>query len=143
MPRSTDEENADDRFNLINRAFMTFKRFDQLAAQSLVYMQMELADLQGRLDKMDDKDERYQESGEEDSRRQCLKSWAAIRAEVEAGNKGQSERFNLIMEIRSKLNAYRMLTLLKTNRRSVCADQNPRRSTTPAGQYNESGYSDT
>jgi len=89
---------------------MVFKRFDQLAAQSLAYMQSELAELQHTLNEMNCGDSH---SGkEEDCRRECPKSWAALRDEGKAGN----ERFKLIMEIRSKLKDYRMLTLLKTNR---------------------------
>src|SRR5271155_2102706 len=121
--KSTDEESAN-KMNGLRTGFaalsrvlagdedrfsMVFKRFDRLAAQSLAYMQSELKYLQVRLDTMDDVDERYQgpPKEEEDRRRGCLKSWAGLRDAVDANDETQLKRFNLIMDIRSKLKAYR------------------------------------
>jgi hypothetical protein len=133
--KSTDEEmaneeraNKDDSrtgFSALSRVLardedrfsMVFKRFDRLAAQSLAYMQSELKYLQGKLDKMDGEDECYQgPKEEEDRRRGSLKSWTVLQDAVDADKETQVERHKLIMNIRSKLKAYRMLTLLKTNR---------------------------
>jgi hypothetical protein len=139
--KSTDEERADEErankkehfrtgFPALSRVLagdedrfsMVFKRFDRLAAQSLAYMQSELKYLQDKLDDMDNEDQNYpkagekEEEGEEGRRKRCLKSWKDLQAEVDDKNKRQLERFSLIMDIRSKLKAYRMLTLLKTNR---------------------------
>lgn len=137
--KSTDEERADeDRaskekhfrtgFSALSRVLardedrfsMVFKRFDRLAAQSLAYMQSELKYLQRKLDDMDNEDQNPEagekEEGGEGCLKRCLKSWEHLQREVDKKNKRQLERFSLIMDIRSKLKAYRMLTLLKTNR---------------------------
>jgi hypothetical protein len=86
-----------------NSESFIFKRFDKLAARNLLYLQSELAYLQQRLEKFDEKDAQPR-SGLED--RRCARSWDDFEDMKDTSPK-QKERWDLMHRIRETLREYR------------------------------------
>ena len=79
-----------------------YRRFDELSARSLLYMQSELAELKAEQEALDNEDWR---GGLEDKIR--ARDWKVLQESAESGNVKDVRRIELINEIRTKLKEYR------------------------------------
>jgi hypothetical protein len=88
-----------------NSESFIYKRFDQLAARNLLYLQSELAYLEGKLQEYDaaDVDAVGQQGFEA---RRCARSWEHFERAKES-NAAQRERWSTILRIRATLREYR------------------------------------
>ena len=85
-----------------DHATAIYRRFDELSARSLLYMQSELAELKAEQEALDNEDWR----GElEDKIR--ARDWKVLQESAESGNVKDVRRIELINEIRTKLKEYR------------------------------------
>jgi hypothetical protein len=80
-----------------------YRRFDELSARNLLYLQSELAELKARQDELDQEDIR----GNLDDKRRA-KDWKVLRDRADSGDINARERLDLIHNIRSKLKEYSM-----------------------------------
>jgi hypothetical protein len=81
-----------------------YRRFDQLSARNLLYLQSELIDLQSQQEQLDIEDWNFQKSTAE---RAINRDWTVLRARArEVGNERERKRLHLIKEIREKLKEY-------------------------------------
>ncbi|KAI9695829.1 MAG: hypothetical protein M1820_008384 [Bogoriella megaspora] len=94
-----------------DRTTMIYKRFDRLAARTLLHLQSELAELQARQDAYDEEDRR---AGDMDCK-QTLRNWVAFKKRVET----DPSRFELAEEIQTKMEKYRKTLLLEAQLASI------------------------
>jgi hypothetical protein len=80
-----------------------YRRFDELSARNLLYLQSELAELKARQDELDQEDFR----GDLDDKRRA-KDWKVLRDRADSGDVNARERLDLVHSIRSKLKEYSM-----------------------------------
>ncbi|KAJ4355439.1 uncharacterized protein N0V89_003455 [Didymosphaeria variabile] len=86
-----------------DRTTFVYKRFDELAARNLLYLQSELAELQSKQRGFDDDD-----LVADLATKQCARNYAEfMRAAKDAGNERQKERKALMLEIRQTMKDYR------------------------------------
>jgi hypothetical protein len=86
-----------------NETFV-FKRFDELAARNILYLQAELLSLESKLHAFDEQIEKSEDPDVKDPAR----SWEVFAMEVEAGKEEATEKMKLITGIREKIKEYRM-----------------------------------
>ena len=77
-----------------------FKRFGRLSARNLLHLESELAELECRLDALDEQDKRDPDSREESL--QCARSWQKFKQRCQR----EPERMELIRDIRSTMREY-------------------------------------
>lgn len=87
-----------------NEAFV-FRKFDELAARNLLYLQSELLHLEGRIQELDEKDAASDDLDVKDAAR----TWEVLVERAEAGDEAAKTRMSLIAELRTKLDKYREL----------------------------------
>lgn len=92
-----------------------FRRFDRLSARNLILLEAELAELEERLDRLDEGDKKL--TSEEDL--SCNTEWGPFERLAtkrdENGNptnQGQAAKLELILKIRAKLKEYRERSLI-------------------------------
>lgn len=79
-----------------------FKRFDELAARNLLYLQSELANLQWRQQAFDRKD-----LNADMDTKQCARNWEDFeKAAADEGNERQKERMALVKQVRRAMKEY-------------------------------------
>lgn len=87
-----------------------YKRFDELAARNLLYLQSELAELQGKQQTFDEED-----LSAAMETKQCARNYADFeRAAAHDGNTKQKERMELMLQIRQTMKEYREALFLGT-----------------------------
>lgn len=92
-----------------------FKRFDELAARNLLYLQSELAGLQWKQQMFDQEDLRA-----DMDTKQCARNWEDFkRASAQESNKRQKERMELVQQIRRTLKEYREALLFESTLASI------------------------
>jgi hypothetical protein len=87
-----------------NETFV-FKRFDELAARNLLYLQAELLSLESRLRAFDEQVKRSEDPDVKDAAR----SWEVFTMEINGKNEEAIGKMKLIMAIREKVKEYRSL----------------------------------
>jgi len=88
-----------------------YRRFDQLSARNLLYLQSELAELEARQQKQDAED--FKESNTIEKQR--VRDWETLRRKAaDPANVRERERMDLILETREKLKEYRKAILLES-----------------------------
>ncbi|KAL1604899.1 hypothetical protein SLS60_004439 [Paraconiothyrium brasiliense] len=86
-----------------DRTTFVYKRFDELAARNLLYLQSELAELQSKQRRFDRED-----IVADLATKQCARNYADfMNAAKDAGNERQKERKRLMLEIRQTMKDYR------------------------------------
>ena len=88
--------------DLDNEAFV-FRKFDELAARNLLYLQSELLHLEGRIQELDERDAASDNMALKD----VARTWELLVDKIEAGDQAAKVRMGLIVELRAKLNEYR------------------------------------
>lgn len=86
-----------------NETFI-YRRFNQLAARNLLYLQSELLALEKQLDELDKNDAFSDDMILKDSAR----TWETLMSLYENGNIEAKARMDLIVELRAKLKEYRL-----------------------------------
>jgi len=92
-----------------DRTTLIYKRYDELAARNLLYLQSELAELETRQRKLD-----QQDLGADMSTLQCARSFTDMHEAVRAKDARQEERWELIKQIRETLKEYREALLVES-----------------------------
>lgn len=87
-----------------DRSSLTFRRFDELSARNLLYLQSELSGLQFQLAKYDAEDSSF-EHGDLQSRK-CAMNWEAFKDAARVPGSKQEKRMKLVMEIRRLMKEY-------------------------------------
>lgn len=87
-----------------------FRRFDRLSARNLILLEAELAELEARLDGLDEEDRK----SSSDEVRRCHGDWNTFESLAtgrdsngDPTNPGQAEKLQLVLKIREKLKEYR------------------------------------
>ncbi|KAI8937238.1 hypothetical protein NX059_006447 [Plenodomus lindquistii] len=93
---------------------LIYKRFDELAARNLIYLQSELAELQAKQRAFDEEDLTAQLFT-----KQCARNFADFERAVQADDSKQKERWKLMMEIRERLKEYREALLFESTMASL------------------------
>jgi hypothetical protein len=86
-----------------DRSTLIYKRFDELAARNLLYLQSELADLQAQQRAFDDEDLATRNLAV----KQCSRNFTALTKARADGDVKQNQRWDLILEIRRAMKDYR------------------------------------
>jgi hypothetical protein len=93
-----------------DRTTLIYKRFDELAARNLLYLQSELAELQAKQREYDEQDFR----GDLDTK-QCARNYAEFQKQSEAGgSEDQIKRRKLMLRVRETLKEYREAMLFES-----------------------------
>lgn len=92
-----------------DRTTLLFKRFDELAARNLLYLQSELAELEAKQRAFDQQDLKA-----DLETKQCARNFADFQKAVQAKDAIQEERWQLMREIREKLKEYREALLFES-----------------------------
>jgi len=85
------------------------RKFDELAARNLFYLQSKLLCLQKQLNELDKSDANSDDMNLKDARR----TWETLTQRYDAGNEEVQVRMDLIVKIRAKLKEYRTLTVTR------------------------------
>jgi hypothetical protein len=95
-----------------DRTTLIYKRFDELAARNLLYLQSELAELQAKQQAFDQED-LYADM--RTKQKQCARNYADIKlVAMQAGETKQKERWELAKQVREVLKEYREALLLES-----------------------------
>lgn len=86
-------------------AFM-YRRFDELAARNLLYLQSELLVLEDQLNQLDKNDANSNDL----DLRDAIMTWETLVRQYSSGNEGARVRMDLVVKMRAKLKEYRALT---------------------------------
>ncbi|CAN9105265.1 unnamed protein product [Alternaria alternata] len=92
-----------------DRTTLLYKRFDELAARNLLYLQSELAELEAKQCAFDQHD-----LTADLETKQCARNFADFQKAVQAKDTTQEERWQLMREIREKLKEYREALLFES-----------------------------
>ncbi|SPO03231.1 uncharacterized protein DNG_05913 [Cephalotrichum gorgonifer] len=92
-----------------NEGFV-FRKFDELAARNLLYLQSEILHLEGRLRELDEQDVASDDMALKDAAR----TWEVLVEKVEAGDDAAKKRMRLIEDVRMKLKEYHERLLLQS-----------------------------
>jgi hypothetical protein len=90
-----------------NEPFL-YRKFDELAARNLLYLQCEILALESRLNKLD---ESTRFSGDPDII-EATRSWEVFIEQVEKQDQDAQKKMGLIMQIRAKLKEYRKYSII-------------------------------
>ncbi|KAF2822691.1 hypothetical protein CC86DRAFT_300463 [Ophiobolus disseminans] len=98
-----------------DRTTLIFKRFDELAARNILYLQSELAELQWKQQAFDEEDLKA-----DMATKQCARNYINFeRAATQQSNAKQKERKELVKEIRRTLKEYRKALLFESTLASL------------------------
>ena len=98
-----------------DRTTLIFKRFDELAARNLLYLQSELAELQTQQNIFDRAD-----VAADLATKQCARNFEAFKkAADDSGDEGQKDRKDLMLRIRSTMKEYREALMFETTLASM------------------------
>jgi hypothetical protein len=92
-----------------DRTTLIYKRYDELAARNLLYLQSELAELDTKQRKFDQED-----LIADMPTKQCARHFAKFQEEAQANNAKQIERWELVKQIRETLKDYREALLFES-----------------------------
>jgi hypothetical protein len=92
-----------------DRTTLIYKRFDELAARNLLYMQSELAELHSQQRKFDDED-----LVADLDRKQCARNYSHFEKAVAGSDAKQKERWDLMLRIRQSMKDYREALLFES-----------------------------
>jgi len=92
-----------------DRTTLIFKRYDELAARNLLYLQSELAELQAKQRAFDQED-----STANLSIKQCARNYSDFEKAVKANEAKQKDRWKLMKDIRETLKEYREALLFES-----------------------------
>jgi hypothetical protein len=92
-----------------DRTTLIFKRYDELAARNLLYLQSELAGLQGKQRAFDQEDLMSNLST-----KQCARNYLDFKLAVQADDARQKDRWKLMKDIRETLKEYREALLFES-----------------------------
>jgi hypothetical protein len=92
-----------------DRTTLIYKRFDELAARNLLYLQSELAELQAKQHAFDQDD-----LAAELATKQCARNFSDFKKAQEANEPKQQERWELMKQIRDTLKDYREALLFES-----------------------------
>ena len=92
-----------------DRTTLIYKRFDELAARNLLYLQSELAELQARQRAFDQHDLTATLSV-----KQCSRNFADFQKSTRADDERQKDRWKLMKDIRETLKEYREALLFES-----------------------------
>lgn len=92
-----------------DRTTLIYKRYDELAARNLLYLQSELAELQAKQHAFDQHDLKA-----DLKTKQCARNLADFQGAVQAKDAIQEERWQLMKDIREKLKEYREALLFES-----------------------------
>jgi hypothetical protein len=82
-----------------------YRRFDELSARNLMYLQSELLVLENKLDQLD----RHDAVSNDMDLRDAIMTWETLEEQFNCGNKDAIVRMDLIVAMRAKLKEYREL----------------------------------
>lgn len=93
-----------------------YRKFDELAARDLLYLQAELLVLENQLTRLD----KIDANNEDMSLKDAIRTWEVLEQQYHTGREEARVRIDLIVKIRAKLKEYRTLafayhTRLDTN----------------------------
>ncbi|KAF1836973.1 hypothetical protein BDW02DRAFT_566567 [Decorospora gaudefroyi] len=91
-----------------DRTTLIYKRFDNLAARNLLYLQSELAELQAKQVVFDQED-----LAADLATKQCARNFADFKRAQEANDQKQVERWEIVKQIRDTLKEYREALLFE------------------------------
>lgn len=80
-----------------------FRKFDELAARNLLYLQAELLAIEKQLDDLDHTDE----VSDDLARHDLARTWETLVGESQEGGKEAQLRMDLVLKLREKLKEYR------------------------------------
>jgi len=80
-----------------------YRKFDELSARNLLYLQSELLSLEKKLIKLDDDVQRSDDPDIHDAAR----TWEELSRQVEDGDREAKEKMEVIIQIRQKIKEYR------------------------------------
>jgi hypothetical protein len=86
-----------------DRSTLIYKRFDELAARNILYIQSELAELQAQQRAFDDEDLTTTDL----AMKQCSRNYSTLTKAVEDGDPKQQQRWELMLRIRKTMRDYR------------------------------------
>ena len=92
-----------------DRTTLIYKRYDELAARNLLYLQSELAEMQAAQRAFDQHDLTVDRS-----MKQCARNFTDFRKAAEADDASQKERWELMKRIRETLKEYREALLFES-----------------------------
>jgi hypothetical protein len=109
-----------------HRSTLIYKRFDELAARNLLYLQSELAELQAQQCAFDQED-----LTADLATKQCSRNYSALTKAVADGNTKQKQRWDLMLQIRQTMKDYRealifestLATMLPPSKKILCTFQ--------------------
>lgn len=82
-----------------------YRKFDELAARNLLYLQSELLVLENKLDQLD----RHDAISNDMDLRDAIMKWETLEGQFNCGNRDAIVRMDLIVTMRAKLKEYRVL----------------------------------
>ena len=85
-----------------NETFI-YRKFDELSARNLLYLQSELLYLERKLKRLDDEVRRTDDPDVQDAAR----TWEELIRQVDDGEPNAQEKMNLIIQMRAKIKEYR------------------------------------
>jgi len=85
-----------------NETFI-YRKFDELGARNLLYLQSELLYLERKLKRLDDEERRSDDPDVQDAAR----TWEEFIRQVEGGEPKAQEKMHLIIQVRAKIKEYR------------------------------------
>jgi hypothetical protein len=92
-----------------DRTTLIYRRFDELAARNLLYLQSELAELQAKQHAYDQED-----LSADLATKQCARNFTDFKRAQEASDTRQKERWKLMKQIRETLKEYREALLFES-----------------------------
>lgn len=92
-----------------DRTTLIYKRYDELAARNLLYLQSELAELESEQRKFDEQD-----FVSDMPTKQCARNFGEFQEAVQANDARQKERWDLVKQIRETLKEYREALLFES-----------------------------
>jgi hypothetical protein len=109
-----------------DRTTLIYKRFDELAARNLLYLQSELAELQAQQRTFDQEDL----NADQETKR-CSRNYSVFAKAVADGDTKQKQRWDLMLQIRQTMKDYRealmfestLATMLPPSKKVLCAFQ--------------------
>ena len=85
-----------------NETFI-YRKFDELAARNLLYLQTELLVLEKQLNELD----KYDANSDDMNLKDATRTWETLTQQYDTGNREARVRIDLVVKIRSKLKEYR------------------------------------
>ncbi|RFU75426.1 hypothetical protein TARUN_6820 [Trichoderma arundinaceum] len=87
-----------------------YRKFDELAARNLLYLQSELLFLENQLSQLD----KYDAKSDDMHLKDAIRTWETLAHQYHAGNENARARMDLIIKIRAKIKEYHEALLLQS-----------------------------